>query len=316
MSLSLEELKNEWKQESENKPNFQSNLGDWYPFWKADFDTISTFRFLPFANPDVKNFLVEKHMHRLMVVLENGQTVQRQIPCLAQYGQTCPACQTSQKFYAEDDKKNGSAFYRKKSWVGQGQVIESPFEYDNPENPHKKISVGWQIFQAIKAGIMHDLEHHPVDLLKGYDFRIMKMRGADDKAAYTQSRFAPKSTPVSEDFLKDLVLYDPENVLPKEPSLDNMNAMLTSALTGEIYTSPGRASSDTPTSAFSVPDKSTSPAPVPEVPTETKEDSTPPWTEEKTPDSAPVDVSEDTSQTEDAILAAIRNRQNAKTSAD
>lgn len=321
MSLSLDELKQQFKEESENKTGFQSAIGDWFPFWKADFDTISTFRFLPFLDPDVKNFLVEKHMHKLTVVLENGQTVQRQVPCLAQYGKACDVCKTAQKFYAEDDDKNGSAFYKKKSWIGQGQVIEAPFEYDKPENPHKKISVGWQVYQAIKSGIMHDLESHPVDLVKGYDFRIMKVRGPDGKPSYTQSRFAPKATPVDPAFLADLELYSVSDVLPKEPTVENVNALLSSALTGDIYTPPGRNSSDTPTAAY-VP-KTEVATPVKAATAVTEEDvSNLPW-EADSADTSPapseetvVSISGDTAQAEDAILAAIRNRQQAKTTAE
>jgi hypothetical protein len=239
---------------------------------------------------------------------------------LSQFGKSCPACKTAQKFYDEDDEKHGSMFYKKKSWVGQGLIIEANFEYENPENSHKKISTGWQIHEAIKTGIMIDVENHPCDLENGYDFRILKSRGAGKNANYSSSKFSPKSSPVNPGILKDIKLYDLRELLPKEPSLENMEAMLTSALTGEIYTRPGSNSSDTPTSAFSVPDRS-SPAPS-RSSSEDDDDgdeTSLPWEEssgETTKTKEAAAPASSGSQPEDAILAAIKNRQKAKTSVE
>jgi len=307
MSLSLEDLKKQF-QASEQKTNFST--GEWFPFWKADFDAVSIFRFLPDGDPKASHFLVEKWMHNLNVTID-GKEERRTVPCLQMYGKRCPMCEVAKKFYDEDDEVNGSRFYKKRSWIGQGIVVESAFDYDEPDKQPKLISVGWQIYSSIKTAIMqNDVEGNPTDLKNGYNFRIIKTRQGT-KANYANSRFSPKSSAVEDKLLETIELYVLKDKLPKEPDLSNVEAMLTSALTGEAYTPPGKSSN----SAFSAPDRSTkTTAPVVK---DEEEDTSPPWEVEEKEETASVPAVKSPKPSEeessglseaDEILNAIRRR--------
>ena len=308
MALSLDDLISQFKAADEKKSSFSG--GDWFPFWKEDFDETSTFRFLPDGDPQASHFLVEKWQHRLDVTID-GKTEQRSIPCLSQYGKNCPVCNVAKKFYDEDDDDNGSRFYKKRSWIGQGIVVDAPFDYEEPEKQPKLISIGWQIYSAIKTQIMQrDVDCMPTEFEKGYNFRITKTRGAGGRANYSNSRFAPHPSAIDPELLETLELHILKNKLPKEPSLENVQAMLTSALTGEPYTPPGRGNKESAPadSAFSTPDRST---PV----TEETAPSTPPWEEPKTVQKEET-VTESQSSGDpqaDEILATIARRKADRT---
>jgi hypothetical protein len=302
MALSLDDLITQFKESDQKKTSFSN--GDWYPFWKGDFDQTATFRFLPDGDPNASHFLVEKWQHRLEVSID-GKTEQRSIPCLAQYGKNCPVCNTAKKFYDDGDEDNGSRFYKKRSWIGQGIVVDSPFDYEEPEKQPKLISIGWQIYSSIKTAIMQrDVECLPTDYEKGYNFRITKTRQGT-RANYANSRFAPHPSAVDPALLEGIELHILKDKLPREPDLKNVEAMLTSALTGEPYTPPGRSNQEsaaaTPDAGFTTPDRST---PV----VESTPDTTPPW-EEPTAVVKPAEpVAEEAPAEADEILAAIARR--------
>lgn len=303
MSFNLDDLISQFKESDQKKTSFSG--GDWYPFWKMDFDQTATFRFLPDGDPNASHFLVEKWQHRLDVTID-GKTEQRSIPCLAQYGKNCPVCNVAKKFYDDKDDDNGSRFYKKRSWIGQGIVVDSPFDYEDPDKQPKLISIGWQIYSSIKTAIMQrDVECLPTDYEKGYNLRITKTRQGT-RANYSNSRFAPHPSAVDPDLLKEVELYILKDKLPREPDLKNVEAMLSSALTGEPYTPPGRSnqeSTSTPDAGFTTPDRSTPDvvdAPAKDLPWE---DSTPDVKTEPVVEAAPAGETD-----ADEILAAIARR--------
>ena len=314
MSLTLDDLISQFKSADEKKGSFTT--GDWFPFWKMDYDETATFRFLPDGDPQASHFLVEKWQHRLEVTID-GKTEQRSIPCLAQYGKNCPVCNVAKKFYDDGDDDNGSRFYKKRSWIGQGIVVDSPFDYDEPEKQPKLISIGWQIYSAIKTQIMQrDVECMPTDYENGYNFRITKTRQGT-RANYSNSRFAPRPSAVDSEFLQTLELHILKEKLPREPDLKNVEAMLTSALTGEPYTPPGRSNKESAPaeSAFATPDRST--PVVKEEASAPSTEGTPAWEEpaavQKEEPAKAASAAKETPPA-DEILAAIARRRDARTS--
>ena len=236
MTLSLDDLKRQFA-DQENKSSFSQNFSEWYPFWKMDFDQEATVRFLPDADPSAAHFLVEKFQHKLEITVA-GQTQQRSVPCLSMYGKACPVCMAAKKFYDDGDETNGSRFYKKRSYLGQVIVVDSPFDYEDMEAQPKLISLNPKIYGTIKAGIMSgDVEALPTDYDAGYNFRIRKTRSGK-WADYSTSAFAPRGSAVDKEFLDSIKLYNLKERLPKEPSLEYVQATLTSALTGDEFVDP------------------------------------------------------------------------------
>ena len=229
-------LKAAFGKRTEGNGNNENN-GFWdkfYPFFKMGFGDIATFRFLP--DLDEENplgFVVENKYHELSI---NGK--KKRVACLSMYGKSCPCCETSQKYYNElGDEKMGKLFWRKIDYVAQGLVAHSPFEYPMKpeENPVRLISLGPKLFKKIEAAILSgDFDVAPYDLLEGCDFRIMKTQQGE-YAAYDNSEFARKSSPVPEDVLGKLQLLDLKNFRYGEIAREQMEAMVEAALTGRSY---------------------------------------------------------------------------------
>ena len=95
-------------------PTRNSGYGNYYPFYLMNNDQEAVVRFLPDKN--TKNplkYLFEKLDHRLVI---NGET--KTTPCLTQYGEDCPICQTAQRYYKleGDDSESGRNYYKKRKY--------------------------------------------------------------------------------------------------------------------------------------------------------------------------------------------------------
>jgi hypothetical protein len=173
-----------------------------YQFWKMPDNTTAVIRFLPDRDEDSNplKFLVENLTHQLVV---NGQ--KKTVPCLSMYGEACPICEHSQKLYAENNEEMGKKYYKKRSYIGQVLVTESPFEYqdEKDENPGivKLIDFGPKIFKCIQTAFQSgDLEEAPYEYRGGYNFRIKKTK-AGQWSDYGTSSFAPKQTDLDEEVI-------------------------------------------------------------------------------------------------------------------
>lgn len=225
MSSKLEALKNAFAQKTSS-----SNDEMWkkfYPFWKMSEGSTAIFRFLP--DLDEENplgFLVENLVHELHV---NGE--RRTVPCLSMYGESCPICDMSRKYYGEKNDELGKKYYRKLSYIGQGIVVESPIEHDSAQLV-KLIDFGPKIFKIIQAAFQSgDLEKEPYSLIGGYNFRIKKTK-AGQYADYGTSSFAPKQTDLEEELISRLDLMNLKDYRRKYMSRAELEALLHADLTG------------------------------------------------------------------------------------
>lgn len=205
-----------------------------FNFWKADMDTVSTVRFLPDSDEEnPMGFLVENLAHELNI---NGK--REKVPCLKMYGQECPICALSQGYYDEKSPDHnealGKKYYRKKSYIGQVIVMESPIEHDQ-EQLVKLIEFGPAVFKQIQAAFQSgDLEEAPFELKGGYNFRIKKTKSGE-YASYTTSSFAPKQTDVGDDVIEKLNLFSLADYRTPAISRDQLEAMLVADQTGGTY---------------------------------------------------------------------------------
>ena len=234
-----------------------------YPFWKMPDDAVAVVRFLPDLEEDNPlGFLVEKLEHELVV---NGQ--KKKVPCLSQHGEDCPICALSRKYYDEKNEEMGKKYYRKKSYVGQIIVVESPIEHDQSQLV-KLIEFGPALFKQIQAAFQSgDLEEAPYEFKGGYNFRIKKTKSGQ-YASYTTSSFAPKQSDLEDEIIEQLNLFNLAEYRGKKPERSIVEAMLIADQTGQSF-SEGQEEHDEPAPAPKAAPAPVKAAPVQEAPVET-----------------------------------------------
>ena len=219
-----------------------------YPFWKMADDATAVIRFLPDLDEDNNlGFLVENLQHELVV---NGQ--RRKVPCLEMHGEECPICNLSRKYYDEKNDEMGKKYYRKKSYIGQIIVVESPIEHDQAQLV-KLIDFGPAIFKQIQAAFQSgDLEVEPYALQGGYNFRIKKTKSGQ-YASYATSSFSPKQTDLDEDVLNQLNLHNLADYRGEKLDRATVDAMLIADQTGASVPQDAPAPAPAPRPAASAP---------------------------------------------------------------
>jgi hypothetical protein len=248
-----------------------------FNFWKAPVDSVSTVRFLP--DQDEENpmgFLVENLTHELTI---NGK--REKVACLKMYGEACPICELSARFYdknsPEFNEELGKQFYRKKSYIGQVLVIDSPVDHDAAQLV-KLIDFGPQVFKQIQAAFQSgDLDAAPFELKGGYNFRFRKTVTGSGQNSYTTSSFAPKQSDVEDAVLEAITLFNLSDYRTAKTERAALEAMLAAAQTGGTYeekapaSAPAPAAKPVPAAAAPAPAAEAAPAPAPaaEVPAAT-----------------------------------------------
>lgn len=201
-----------------------------FPFWKAPDDSTTIVRFLPDLDDDNSlGFLVENLQHELVI---NGQ--KKKVPCLAMHGENCPICELSRKYYDEGNEDMGKKYYKKKSYIGQVIVIETPVEHDQSQLV-KLIEFGPAVFKQIQAAFQSgDLEEAPYELKGGYNFRIKKTKSGQ-YASYSTSSFSPKQSDLDDDVIESLQLFNLADYRGKKIDRTSIEAMLIADQTGQSY---------------------------------------------------------------------------------
>jgi hypothetical protein len=201
-----------------------------YPFWKIPDDSQAVVRFLPDLDEDNSlQFLVEKLEHELVV---NGQ--KKRVPCLTMFEEECPICALSRQYYDEKNEELGKKYYRKKSYIGQVIVIESPIEHDQSQLV-KLIEFGPAIFKQIQAAFQSgDLEEVPYDFKNGYNFRIKKTKSGQ-YASYSTSSFAPKQSSLDDDIIEQITLFNLSDFRGQKPDRATIEALLVADQTGASF---------------------------------------------------------------------------------
>ena len=253
---SLDALKSAFSQKNTNSGGDQS----WklfYPFWKMPDDSVAVVRFLPDLDEENSlGFLVQNLHHELIV---NGE--RKKVPCLEMYGETCPVCELSRKHYDEKNDVLGKRYYRKKSYIGQVIVVESPIDHDQ-EQVVKLIDFGPKIFKQIQSAFESgDLEQAPFELKGGYNFRIKKTKSGQ-YSDYGTSNFAPKQSDLDDSLIESLTLYDLKQYRTRQIDAATLEAMLIADQTGSNF--KGDAESADKEEAFTAPAQAVS-APAPAV---------------------------------------------------
>lgn len=316
-------------------PERQSRPSNYYPFFLMPDDSIAVVRFVPDKNPDnPMGFLVEKIVHNLTI---NGN--RRKVPCLSMFGEECPICAVSQQYYKAGDEDNGSKYWKKREHIGQALIIEDPLppDQDTKETHEGKlrfINLGFQLFGVIKKVFESgDLDEIPFAYKGGYNFTIAKTPQGNHSNYTMGSQFARRQS----DLTAEQIAYieeeyvDLSTLLPQNPGLEKVEALLHSAMTGEDYVDPSKQD-DNSGSAFAQQVQKTAAkgqaTKTPALEEGDQDDDSAPWEDEKelapttskaktkaepVAETATEAPAEDDGGTDD-ILAKIRNRRKKKAS--
>ena len=296
MSSRMDKLKASWAktETNERRPN------NYFPFFLMQNDQSATVRFLPDLNENNPlDFVVEKLMHTLTV---NGED--KTIPCLKMYDKNvdCPICKVSAAFYKKEGKGsvNGKKYWRKKQHIAQALVLEDPLPNDkdtgeNHEGKVRFLNVGWQLHGVIDAVFKSgELDEVPYDYDEGCNFIIAKSEQGDYSTYSLASRFARKSTSLTDEerAVIEENIVDLSTLLPPKPDLAFVESQLEASLTGASVDDEGNTDSS-----------SAAPAP-------TTKASAPSTKKEDAP--APAATVEEDSDEADDVLAAIQQRRKAR----
>lgn len=304
-SSRLEKLRANWTKQNDNSDN-DRRPNNYFPFYRMEIEETATVRLLPDLNEDNPlDFVVEKLMHNLEI---NGE--RKTVPCLTMYGEECPICKVSAAFYKEEGKgsPNGKKYWRKKQHLAQCLVVEDPLPADKETGETnagkvKFLNIGWQLHGVIDEAFKSDeLDEVPYDFDEGCNFIIKKSKQGEYSSYSLGSRFARKTTALTpeERAIVDEGMIDLSTLIPAQPDLEKVEAMLQAALNNSSYDeSTGQSSGGSP-----APKKA---APAPEK-TPVKEEAPAP--------AAEADSDDGEEEAADAVMARIQARRKKKAAAD
>jgi len=121
-------------------------------------------------------------------------------------------------------------------------VIEDPIKEENtPENPIRRLIIGPQIFQIVRAALLDpEIEDLPTDYVHGLDFRIAKT-SKGGYADYSTSKWGRRERALSNDDVATVNkygLFNLKDYLPKKPTdveLKVIKEMFEASVDGEAY---------------------------------------------------------------------------------
>lgn len=233
------------EQENRSSGNLSGDNGV-YPFWNLKEGEECLVRFLPDGDPDNTFFWAERAMIKLPFQgIKGGDSrpVQVQVPCMEMWNETCPILTEVRPWFKDKSLEDmGKKYWKKRSYVFQGLVVENPLKEDIvPENPIRRLIIGPQIFQIVRAALLDpEIEDLPTDYVRGVDFRISKgsKGGYADYGASKWSRRERALTAEEQDAIKVHELFKLKDFLPKKPTeveLKVIKEMFEASVDGEAF---------------------------------------------------------------------------------
>jgi len=235
--------------EQETKSSGNQGGGDngIYPFWNLKEGQEALVRFLPDGDPNNTFFWVERAMIKLPFNGVKGETdsrsVQIQVPCVEMWGETCPVLSEVRGWFKDKSLEDmGRKYWKKKSYLFQGLVVEDPIKEDaTPENPIRRLIIGPQIFQIVRAALLDpEIEDLPTDYAHGLDFRIAKT-SKGGYADYSTSKWGRRERALSNSDVEAINkngLFNLKDFLPKKPTdveLKVIKEMFEASVDGEAF---------------------------------------------------------------------------------
>jgi len=231
-----------------------------FAHWNAPDNSTTVVRFLEDGDASNKTFWVERGIIKLPFAGVVGETNSRpvivEVPCMENWKETCPIVQEARGFYklakieaAKGDKAKsdeyeelGSTYWKKKTYLMQGFVVDTKLVEDNPPaNPIRRFVISPQIYPLIyKALLEPEIEVIPTDPVRGLDFKLTKVPKGKF-SDYNSSGWARRERALTEAELSAIDqygLFDLKTFLPKKPTeveLKVMMEMFEASVAGEAY---------------------------------------------------------------------------------
>lgn len=218
-----------------------------YPHWNIQEGQTATLRFIPDGDPDNTFFWIERAMIKLPFAGVKGETnskpVTVQVPCMEMWGETCPILTEVRPWFKDKSlEEMGRKYWKKKSYLFQGFVVESKLQEDKtPENPIRRFIIGSQIFNIIKSALLDpEMDELPTDYVHGVDFKIAKT-SKGGYADYSTSNWSRRERALSEEEIAAIHqhgLFNLKDFLPKKPTaveLQVIKEMFEASVDGEAF---------------------------------------------------------------------------------
>lgn len=246
---SLAEIRARLAEQAQKSGGTNQSTGDnaIYAHWNIPEGSSATMRFLPDGDDSNTFFWRERQMIRIEFPGVKGQDESKkvvvQVPCVEMWGETCPVHATIRPWFKDPTMEQlGRKYWKKRSYVFQGFVVNSPMEEQStPENPIRRFIISPQIFTLIKQALMDpDMEELPTDYQRGTDFRLNKTQKGG-YADYSTSGWARKERGLNEDELQAIAthnLFNLNDFMPKKPGTDELRAimeMFEASVDGQLY---------------------------------------------------------------------------------
>ena len=245
----LAEIRARLAEQAQKSGSSNTGTGDnaIFAHWNIPEGTSATLRFLPDGDESNTFFWRERQMIRIPFSGVKGQDENKkvvvQVPCVEMWGETCPVHATIRPWFKDPNmEKLGRTYWKKRSYVFQGFVVNSPMDEQSvPENPIRRFIISPQIFTLIKQALMDpDMEELPTDYQRGTDFRLNKTQKGG-YADYSTSGWARKERGLNEDELQAIAthgLFNLNDFMPKRPGVDEVRAimeMFEASVDGQLY---------------------------------------------------------------------------------
>lgn len=241
MALTLAQIREKLLAQQAQKDMPRGGGGDNanYPFWSNPDGSTAILRFLPDGDSSNDFFWQERLIIKLPFPGIKGDSSSRptevQVPCIDMWKPgSCPINAEIRPWWKGGKEMEDMArkYWRKKSYLFQGFVVQNPNPEDAtnaPENPIRRFVINPSVFDRIKTVFMdQEVENSPVGYEDGLDFRLVK--GTKGQYAdYGSSSWARRERALSEHDLSAIEkygLFTLSNYLPKKPDEDHMRAIM------------------------------------------------------------------------------------------
>lgn len=220
-----------------------------FPFWNIPENSTSVIRFLPDGDASNTYFWRERQMIRLDFNGVKGDPESRKVtvtvPCNEMWGPvgSCPILSEVRGWFKDPNLEDmGRKYWKKKSYVFQGFVVESSLKEENtPDNPIRRFIINPSIFNIIKGALMDaDFEEIPTDYEGGTDFRLTKTTKGQ-YSDYSTSAWARRERSLDSNeraAIEAHGLFTLNDYLPKQPNeqeLRVIHEMFEASVDGQMY---------------------------------------------------------------------------------
>lgn len=239
----LAEIRAKLAEQEDRKASYGNNKSnnEIYPFWNIPNGTTALTRLLPDGDENNIMFWKERQIIKLPFDYE-GKEIEVQVPCMDMYGKKCFITEEIKPWWNDEELKPlARKYYKKRSYIFQGFIVNNPLDDDDSETPIRRLVINKSIFDIIKSSLLDaDMEDSPVDYDAGRDFRITKTKKGD-YADYTTSAWSMKTRSLDDDdraAIAEHGLYNLSDFLPNEPNEEQLEAikeMFEASVNGDPY---------------------------------------------------------------------------------